>query len=315
MKKTLRFAIVTAVVLVVLSGVGINYAVDYILPYSPIRPHRCTQTEMANYTPDLLSPAAFTSNWENFDITVGDTIRLKGWYVLSTTSPALGTIIVLHGIGSCKIAMLSQARACTLNGYNCILYDSRAHGESGGINCTYGYYEKHDVSAYIDSALVRHPDSPPFGILGDSFGAAVTIQALAHDERLVCGVAESPFATLREVIHDYFQQMFYLPLNAIPDAALKHSEQIAHFAVDSVHPVDDARRILQPTMIIHGEADSKIAPEYGKRIYANLASPNTELYLIPRAGHDDIAAVGGIEYQKRLAAFFRRYLLTARPPT
>ena len=144
---------------------------------------------------------------------------------------------------------------------------------------------------------------------------AVTLQALAIDKRLLCGVAESPFATLREVIHDYFRQMFFVPLNAIPDAALKHSEEIAHFAVDSVRPVDDARTILQPTMIVHGETDtrSRLSTEDGYSL--NLASPNKELYLIPEAGHNDLADVGGSEYQGRILAFFNRYLVRPGPPT
>jgi pimeloyl-ACP methyl ester carboxylesterase len=314
MKTIIRVSLVVAGIFILGIVVGVNYAIENVLPYSPIRPQRCTAAEMARFTPDLLSPAAFTSRWNEFDITVEDSIRLKGWFIHSTVQPARGTILILHGIASCRIAMLSDAKISVQNGYNCILYDARANGESGGLNCTFGYYEKHDVSAYLDSALVRYPGCGPFGIMGDSFGAAVAIQALAIDKRLVCGVAESPFSTLREVIHDYFRQMFHLPVDFIPDAALKHSERIAHFVVDSVRPVDDARRILQPTMIIHGEADSKISPEYGKRVFDNLASPNKELYLIPMAGHDDLAAVGGSEYQRRILAFFNRHLISPGPP-
>ena len=209
--------------------------------------------------------------------------------------------------------MLSDARLLSGSGFNCILYDSRANGESGGLNCTFGYYEKHDVSSYVDSALARYPDCGPFGIMGDSLGAAVTIQALAIDKRLVCGVAESPFSTLREVVHDYFRQMFHVPMDLIPDAALKHSERIAHFSVDSVRPVDDARLILQPTMIVHGEVDSKISAEYGKRVFKNLASSVKQLYLISQAGHDNLGSAGGIEYQQALVGFFEKHLVPSGP--
>ena len=63
MKTILRVSLIIAVVLILLAAVGVNYAVENILPYSPIRPHRCTRDEMSKYTPDLLSPAAFTSKW------------------------------------------------------------------------------------------------------------------------------------------------------------------------------------------------------------------------------------------------------------
>jgi uncharacterized protein len=314
MKRAIRIVLVLTVVLAVAAVVGVNYAIENVLPYSPIRPHRVTRDEMALYTPHLLSPSDIPARWEDCDITVEDSIRLKGWFIHSTRQPARGTILILHGIASTRIAMLADARICVGNGFNCILYDSRANGESGGLNCTFGYYEKHDVSGYIDSALARYPDSAPFGILGDSFGAAVTIQAMAIDPRLVCGVAESPFASLREVVHDYFRQMFLVPLNAIPDAALRNSERIARFAVDSVCPACDARRVVQPTMIVHGEADNKIAADYGRQVFDNLASPNKELYLIKNAGHNDLAAVGGSEYRDRIVQFFLKYMVNTSMP-
>lgn len=155
---------------------------------------------------------------------------------------------------------------------------------------------------------MRYPPSPPFGVLGDSFGAATAIQALAWDKRLVCGIAESPFATLRGVIHDYFQQMYYVPLNFIPDAALVYSERIAGFQVDSVSPEQDARRITQPTMIVHGSVDRKISPRYGKLVFDNLRSEHKEWYPVQGAGDSDIGNVGGAAYEARIVRFFGTYL-------
>jgi len=310
LRKTLRVLLVVVPLLVILVAGGLLYAIRNVLPYSAIRPHRCTVEERARSSPDLLSPAAFTDHWENFDITVEDSIRLRGWFVFASGGEAQGTIILLHGIGSCKITMLSLARLFVRNGFNCILYDARANGESGGINSTFGYYEKKDVSAYIDSAIVRYPGSAPFGVLGDSFGAATAIQALAWDKRLVCGIAESPFATLRGVIHDYFRQMYYVPLDFIPDAALVYSERIAGFQVDSVSPEMDARRITQPAMIVHGSADRKISPKCGKLVFDNLSSQYKEWYLVQGAGHSDIGNVGGAEYEARIVKFFKTYLGT-----
>jgi pimeloyl-ACP methyl ester carboxylesterase len=312
-RPTVRISLIVALSLVVALVIGVRYAVENILPYSPIRPHRVTRAEMETFAPNLLSPSDIASKWENFDITVEDSIRLKGWFIHSATLPARGTILILHGIASTRMAMLAEAGILSQSGYHCILYDSRANGESGGLNCTFGYYEKHDVSAYIDAALAVHPDAAPFGIIGDSLGAAVSLQALASDKRLVCGIAESPFATLREVVHDYFRQMFFLPMTSIPDAVLKRSEQIAHFRVDGVCPACDARNILQPTLIVHGEDDNKIAADQGRRVFDNLASPYKEFYLVKGAGHDDLAAVGGLEYRRRILQFFARYMVADGP--
>jgi pimeloyl-ACP methyl ester carboxylesterase len=54
--------------------------------------------------------------------------------------------------------------------FDVLAYDSRAHGESGGNACTYGYYEKRDLSRAIDLIGLR-----PVVALGISLGAAVAL--------------------------------------------------------------------------------------------------------------------------------------------
>jgi fermentation-respiration switch protein FrsA (DUF1100 family) len=131
---------------------------------------------------------------------------------------------------------------------------------------------------------------------------------MSVSQRIVCGVVECPFASLREVIHDYFTRQFLLPINAIPDAALANSERIANFVVDSVQPEVSARRIVQPIMVVHGLADEHINPEHGKRVFANVASNLKVWYPIEGGTHNDLARVGGRPYRDALIAFFSRHL-------
>jgi pimeloyl-ACP methyl ester carboxylesterase len=284
---------------------AIEYAVNNVLPYSPIRPNRCVQ--------NVVNPSFAGLAWKNFDITVEDTIKLRGWFVYSKLTPAHGTIFLLHGIASCKVAMIPMAKLFASNGFNCVLYDSRANGESGGINCTFGYYEKKDLSAYIDSTDIVFPGSQPYAVYGHSLGAAVAIQSMADEKRLVCGIAESPFADLRRVIQDYFAKMIYIHINVIPNEALKNTERIAHFSVDSVQPAVSAFKIKQPMMIIHGSQDEQISMFYGKQVFDNLHSTQKEWFPILDGGHNNLRSVGGAEYEQRIITFFKKYLHAATP--
>jgi dipeptidyl aminopeptidase/acylaminoacyl peptidase len=293
--------------------VALDYTVTNILPYSPIRPYRCTLVDVQKLSSGVVTPFAAGLLWKKFDIPVEDSILLRGWFVYAKKQPAQGTVLVLHGIGSCKAAMIPLAVVLTHNGFNCILYDSRANGESGGINCTFGYYEKRDVSRYIDSAIVRFPHSAPYAIYGHSLGAAVAIQALAEDRRLVCGIAESPFADLRESIHDYFAKIIHFHLNFIPDKALVYTERIARFPIDSVRPIASAQRIQCPTMIIHGLQDQNISVVYGKQVFDQINERHKEWLPIPGGGHNDLMRVGGMQYKQRVVQFLKTYVsATAR---
>ncbi len=308
MRRFLLLSSSILAILLVVAFFAINYAIEYTLPYSPIRPRRITAEDIQKSFGEPLTPSAIGLAWKQFDITVEDTILLRGWFVESPTKPAAGTVFLLHGIGSSKEFMIPTAAFLARAGFNTVLYDSRANGESGGLNCTFGYYEKKDLSTYIDSTETRFPDSSPYGVFGSSLGAAVAVQAMALDKRIVCGIIESPFADLRTVIHDYFARMFLIRADWIPDRALTHTENIAHFAIDSVQPAIAARFVSQPTMVIHGLNDDRINPAYGKLVFDNLRSREKEWYPISGGGHDNLHKAGGKEYEQRIVAFFQKQL-------
>jgi uncharacterized protein len=308
MKKLLKIGLPSLLLLAMLAYLGIMYATEHVLSYSAIRPTRITDLDVSRYLGDTLTPSKLGLTWLPFDIIVDDSIKLRGWFIQSESSPTLGTVFLLHGIASCKATMLPMAAELARRGFNCVLYDSRANGESGGLNCTFGYYEKKDLSAYIDSTSARIPGSKPYGVFGNSLGAAVAIQAMAEDPRLACGVIESPFASLRDVIHDYFARMFFLRFDAIPDRALTFTEKIAHFPVDSVQPAIAALRVTQPILVIHGLKDAHISSEYGKRVFDNLASPTKVWLPVAEGDHYNLAKIGGAPYKLRIVQFFKNHL-------
>jgi uncharacterized protein len=307
-KKILRYSLVSVLALLIVSSIGFYILIEYVLPYSPIRPYRITRNEVARMFPRQTLPSDFGLTYRALDIVVEDTVHLKGWFISAQTDSIYGTVVLLHGIGSCKESWLSLADTFARNGFNSLLFDLRAHGESGGMNCTFGYYEKYDVSAMINETQKRIGDVSPYAVFGQSLGAAIALQAMTVDSRIICGIAQSPFATLRETLHDYWQQMSGISFHWIPDAALRNSERIAHFTVDAVRPENDARFILRPVLIIHGVADKKISVEYGRRVYRNLSSPEKEWYPIEDGGHDSLSEIGGNTYYQKIILFFRNHI-------
>lgn len=310
MKFTRRWSVTIGIVCILaLSGAFVVwYAVENVLPYSPIRPHRMSRDEIRIAMPGVTDPSSLGLMYDTLTVYTADSLLLQGWFIHAAMEPSRGTILLLHGIGTSRFSMLDHARQLASEGFNSVLYDSRANGESGGINCTFGYYEKHDVVRVIDEVMRRFPECGPIGIYGHSLGAAVSVQAMAIDPRIRCGVIESPFATLREVIHDFARAMFFIPIDGLSDAALRRSEQIAHFVVDSVVPEASARKIRVPVLVAHGTADERITIAYGRRVYDALASDTKVWRGIVGGAHNDLAAVGGEAYAREVLAFFKSHL-------
>jgi alpha-beta hydrolase superfamily lysophospholipase len=59
--------------------------------------------------------------------------------------------VYLHGVADNRSSAVGVIEWFTPRGFDVIAYDSRAHGQSDGTVCTYGFYEKRDLKGVIDS--------------------------------------------------------------------------------------------------------------------------------------------------------------------
>jgi len=208
----------------------------------------------------------------------GSGVRLKAWR-FKTTAPRRGTVVYLHGVASNRGFGAGLAEHFGPRGFDVVAYDSRANGESEGEACTYGYYEKADLSRVLDQL----PDAGPIVLLGTSMGAAVALQAAAEDKRVSAVVAVATFSDLRTAASE--RVPFFASKGNIDDA-FRMAEQQAKFKADDVSPVTAAARITIPVLVIHGASDNETPPSHSVRVYDALHGPK-QLLLVPNAGHNN----------------------------
>jgi pimeloyl-ACP methyl ester carboxylesterase len=218
-----------------------------------------------------------TGRFEDVTLDVGAGVQLRGW-LFRTERPRRGLLVYLHGIGDNRTSGIGVAARFNALGFDVLTYDSRAHGESGGAACTYGFYEKKDLSRMLDQL-----GGGPVAALGVSLGAAVALQAAAEDPRIALVVAVSPFSDLRAVAAD--RAPFFASRGNIAEA-FRLAEAEAAFRADDVSPAAAAARIRAPVLLIHGAVDRDTPPAHSQRIYGALAGPK-KLLLVPNAGHND----------------------------
>ena len=230
---------------------------------------------------------------------------LRGWFTQPEKALARGTVVLLHGSSSCKESMLGLSKLIVGRGFNCLLYDGRAHGERGGIYCTYGFYESRDFSNFVDEIIRRYGAGVvgPVAVFGNSLGGAVALQAMDRDERIRCGVVESTFATLREIVPDYLEHYSGLRLPFVAGLALNRAGTLAHFPVAEVNPEQAASRIRRPVLLTHGTQDHWIDFRYGERIARHLRAPGSRFYPVPGADHDGLWKLGGDAYERTVLDF------------
>ena len=160
---------------------------------------------------------------------------LKAWR-LRATGRTRGVLIYLHGVADNRMSGTGIGRRFAGKGFDVLAYDSRAHGESGGEACTYGFYEKRDLIRVLDTIAVR-----PIVLFGVSLGAAVALQTAALDDRVGAVVAVETFSDLRTVARERAPSIM---TERSIEKALALAERQAAFQIRDVSPVGAAAQIV-----------------------------------------------------------------------
>ena len=206
----------------------------------------------------------------------GDGVTLRGWRC-RTAVARRGAIVYLHGIADNRSSASGVIERYLGRGFDVIAYDSRAHGQSGGDACTYGFFEKRDLQRVIDSI-----SGGRIVLIGTSLGAAVALQTAADDPRIAAVVAAETFSDLRTVATE--RAPFIFTRGSI-DRAFQIAEQQGRFTVDAASPLAAAPRITAPVLLIHGAVDRETPPSHSQRVFDALKGPK-RLLLVPGAGHN-----------------------------
>jgi len=206
----------------------------------------------------------------------GDGLTLRGWSC-AARGPRLGSVVYLHGVADNRSSAVGVIDWLTQRGFDVVAYDSRAHGQSDGSVCTYGFYEKRDLKHVIDLLAPG-----PVLLLGTSLGGAVAIQGAVGNERVVGVIAAEAFSDLRTIAIERAPRVLPRPVIA---RAFRVAEEQGHFDVAAVSPAVAAASLRIPVLLIHGANDVDTRPEHSQRIFAALKGPK-QLLLVPGAGHN-----------------------------
>ncbi|WP_425061395.1 alpha/beta hydrolase [Sporomusa carbonis] len=189
-------------------------------------------------------------------------------------------------------------------GFNILLVDSRAHGESGGNSVTWGNYEKYDLDQWVDWVYQRFPGGM-IGIHGISMGAATALMHAELNEankRVAFYIADSSYSDFETLLALQLKQRLSLPGTVLPKILLQYANAAAYFnsrfTFHQASPIRSVRNVTTPVLYIHLEADELIPASMSQELYQATKGPR-QLYMFPHAGHisaifDDWYRYGGV---------------------
>ncbi|HYE76599.1 MAG TPA: alpha/beta fold hydrolase, partial [bacterium] len=246
--------------------------------------------------------AARPPEYRALRIPVGDGEWVGAWAAPGRGSGSRGTVLVFHGYGGEKSAMLPEAEAFRAMGYRVLLVDFRGGGESSGDDVTIGYREAEDVRAAWRHVRGRWRE-PRGVVFGVSMGAAACLRAMSEyaDVKPRAAVLESSFGSTYQTVVNRFRVLGVPP---VPLAALLTfwgGAQHGYWAFGH-DPEDYARRVRVPTLLLQGERDERVTLGEAQRIYAGLAGPK-RLWVVPGGGHGHYVLAAPEAWRRQMGDF------------
>jgi len=234
--------------------------------------------------------------------------------ILINSRPSKLTVIICHGIGRNKWSMLPVAELYLDLGYNVMIYDHRAHGESGGNYPSYGYYEKDDLETMVQLVAERLPRQL-IAVHGESMGAATALQHAAINnnrtdiERKAVDyyISDCSYADLRSQFRYLLKRDYGLPDLLLVDGASLFNYLLHGFWFHEVSLVSMMQKITVPVLFIHGQADDYIIAENAIELVRHKREPRM-LYLCPEAKHAESYIKCKEEYKGEILEFMKYWL-------
>ena len=233
---------------------------------------------------------------------------LAAWF--APGRPGGGAVLLVHGIGSDRRILASRVVFLARAGFAVLALDLRGHGESAPARITFGLDEARDVAAALAWLREKVPRER-VGALGLSLGGAALALA-SRTAPIDAIVLESVFPDIRNAVANRVRRVAGRAAVVLAPILLAVGTGVTGLRPSDLRPIEAVARYRGPLLVISGTEDRSTPIEEARALCA-AAPGEADLWEVESAGHVDMAAAAGIDYERRILAFFGRHLQRDAP--
>ena len=249
-----------------------------------------------NKTPTELG-LAYTTN----RLDVNQQEWIETWLIKPSNNEPKGTLILFHGKNATKSSLLAPAAVFHRLGYTTLLVDFRGGGGSSGNTTTIGVKESQDVAVVMNYMREKYPDRPII-LYGVSLGTSAILRAISKDkikpDRIIL---ELPFTSLLSAVKKRLERA-NIPTFPLGELMVFWGGVQHGFNGFAHQPIDYAKRVDCPTLILHGTLDNTVDFSEVKLLYQNIKS-SKKLIEFSQAGHQLLVTIDRQLWQQSVRDF------------
>lgn len=211
-----------------------------------------------------------------------------------------GTVILFHGYSSEKSSLIEQSSFFNSIGFSTLLVDFMGSGGSEGNQTTIGYLEAKQVKTCHEYLKQKGIDT--IYLYGSSMGAVAIMKSISDYNINPSGIIlECPFGTMSQTVSARFHNMG-VPTFPMSSLLVFWGGAINGFWGFGHNPIEYAKEINCPTLLLYGAKDDKVSRSEIDEIFKNLKGEK-ELKIYEQAGHENYLEKHEDEWKKDLKRF------------
>ena len=216
-------------------------------------------------------------------------------------------VICVHGFtGSGKKDFASLAQAYYKNGYNVLLVDNRAHGQSEGKYVGFGVLDRFDLRNWVKYVINRFGSNVQIFLHGISMGAATVLMASSIMPKNVRGIiADCGFTSVYEIFEYVLKRDYHLPKFPIIYLTNIMSKIRAGYGYKDVNTTAEIARSDIPILFIHGENDEFVPLWMTMKNYSHCKAYK-ELFMVRESEHAESHYIDKKGYERRILTFIEK---------
>lgn len=197
-------------------------------------------------------------------------------------------VLILPGRCECLKYSYYFAEPWRRAGFNVLVVDPRANGNSEGKYNTIGVRESGDALRWVEWLVAQGMKEIWFHTV--CVGSAAAILAMgdpACPPEVKGLVTEGCFTSFRETFRRHMMAE-KRPLFPVLDLCMLNIRRFAGVSPAKAAPIRNIGRLKQRVLFLFGERDVFSVPAESRRLYARCASPDKKLVWFPEGGHSHL---------------------------
>lgn len=191
------------------------------------------------------------------------------------------------------------------SGYNVLVIDPRAHGNSDGEFITLGFEEYKDATVW---AKLLHDkfNNEEIILHGICIGAAGSMYALTNEncpDYLVGMVAEGMFVNFGESFKNHLIE-FKIPRVIVFDLIKKFFTKHTGYSMD-YGPYDVIDKLSKPLLMLHSKEDTYSTPDFAEKLFEKCSSKAKEIVWFPKGRHSMLRITDMERYDTAIKNFIK----------